>query len=230
MYFCHSGEIWRDYPELVPSVLLVRGITESPCVLDRVTNFNALAESRLATRSESELPEVQAWRRIFTRMGLKATQYRSASESLLRRFRREKCLPQIHPLIDLCNSVSLAYAIPVAIFDVTKIAEFIEVRYATGSEVYLAFSGHTENPEPHEVIFADAIGRAHARRWSNRQSGYSAVRDETSNVLIVAEAVHGSAYDDVQMLSAAISNELENIWSVVPQVKILSQSSPRFDF
>src|SRR5215471_7162093 len=38
-----------------------------------------------ATRPESELPEVQAWRRIFSRMGLKPTQYGCGSESLLRR-------------------------------------------------------------------------------------------------------------------------------------------------
>ena len=49
------------------------------------------------------------------------------------------------------------------------IDRYLEVRYAAGSETYLAFSGDTENPESHEVIFADDAGRAHARRWSNRQ-------------------------------------------------------------
>jgi DNA/RNA-binding domain of Phe-tRNA-synthetase-like protein len=90
----------------------------------------------------------------------------------------------------------MAYAIPVAVFDRSKIAEYIEVRYATGSEVYSSFSGEMENPEPEEVIFADNSGRAHARRWTNRQSGYSAVDDETSAVLIVAEGVHSVAHEE----------------------------------
>lgn len=33
----------------------------------------------------------------------------------------ERSLPEIHPLIGLCNAVSLAYAIPVAAFDTSKL-------------------------------------------------------------------------------------------------------------
>jgi len=230
MYFCHSSEIWRDFPALVAGVLSAEGITKDASVGVRIAKFDAIAESRLATNSEGQLPEIQAWRRAFSSMGLKPTQYRCAAESLLRRFRKEKSLPPIHPLIDLCNAMSLAFAIPVAVFDVFKIAEYVEVRYATGSEVYLAFSGEVENPDAGEVIFADSAGRAHARRWTNRQSGYSAVRDETTSIMIVAEAMHDSASADIAKLTAAISQELNAIWSITPKTAILSQSSPRFEF
>lgn len=230
MYFCHSPDIWRDYPELVPGVLFAEQITPNASVGPRIARFYAVAESRLATKSEGELPEIQAWRRVFSRMGLKPTQYRCASESLLRRFRKEQSLPRIHPVIDVCNAISLAFAIPVAVFDVSKITEYNEVRYATGSEVYLAFSGEDENPEPGEVIFADAAGRAHARRWTNRQSRYSAVGDDTTAVLIVAEAMHRSADADVQTLTAAIADELTVTWSVTPKARILTRDSSRFEF
>lgn len=230
MYVQHSREIWRDYPELVPGVLFAKGITTDVSVVSRVATFNAIAASRLARTSEGELPEIQAWRRAFSRMGLKPTQYRCASESLLRRFKKEGSLPQIHPLIDLCNAISLAFAIPVAVFDVSKIAEYLEVRYAAGDENYVTFSGDIEHPDAHEVVFADNAGRAHARRWTNRQSGYSAVRDTTTAVLIVAEAMHGSASADVQRLTAALADELNAVWSVTPKTTVLSQSSPRFEF
>jgi len=230
MYFQHSSEIWKNYPELVPCVLVAEGITKEVSVGSQLARFNAIAASRLAHSSEGELPEVQAWRRTFSRMGLKPTQYRCASESLLRRFKKENSLPPIHPLIDLCNAVSLAFAIPVAVFDVSKIAEYVEVRYAAGDESYVTFSGEIENPDAHEVIFADHVGQAHARRWTNRQSGYSAVRDTTTAVLIVAEGMHSSASADVQSLTAAIAHELNVIWSVMPRTTLLSRSSPRFEF
>lgn len=139
-------------------------------------------------------------------------------------------MPQIHPLIDLCNAISLAFAIPVAVFDISKIAEYNEVRYATGAEIYLAFSGEEEHPEPGEVIFADKAGRAHARRWTNRQSRYSAVGDGTTAVLIVAEAMHSSADADVQKLTAAIADGLTVTWSVTPKARILTKDSSRFEF
>ncbi|WP_433441579.1 B3/B4 domain-containing protein [Nonomuraea sp. CA-141351] len=228
--FQHSTDIWRDFPELVPGVLFAKGITADVSVDDQVARFGELAAKRLATSSEGELPEIQAWRRAFSKMGLKPTQYRCASESLLRRFRKEGALPRLHPLIDLCNAVSIAYAVPVAVFDVSKIERYVEVRYAAGDETYLTFSGETEHPPPGEVVFADAEGRAHARRWTNRQSGHSAVRDTTTDVLIVAEALHETAGADVERLMATIADELAAIWPVTPKTATLTRSSPRFEF
>src|SRR5262245_10055504 len=230
MYFRHSTEIWKDYPQLVPGVLLANGITKDAPASPQASKFEAIAQSRLATSSEGELPEIRAWRCVFSTMGLKPTQYRCASESLLRRYRKEGSLPRLHPLIDLCNSVSMAFAIPVAVFDVSKISDYIEVRHAAGSEVYVAFSGEIEHPNAREVIFADGAGRAHARRWTNRQSGYSAVRDETSTTLIVAEAMHSETYSNIPNLIAAIADSIELTWSITARSAILSNLSTRFEF
>jgi DNA/RNA-binding domain of Phe-tRNA-synthetase-like protein len=228
MHFQHSAQLWRDFPALVPGVLYaedipaVGGAQTSPAA-DR---FAAIAKSRLAgVATESELPEVQAWRRAFAQMGLKPTQYRCASESLLRRFRKEGSLPRLHPLVDLCNAISMAYAIPVAVLDLNAISGPLEVRYATGDEEYLTFAGDTEHPAPGEVIFADQAGQAHARRWTNRQSGRSAVRDTTSTALIVAEALHDSAPAAVPDLIAALAAELQTL---KPQTAILTAAAPRF--
>ncbi len=230
MDFQHSGEIWRDFPELVPGVVFADGITHDAPAGDRVARFTAIARSRLDTAMESELPEIRAWRHAFTRMGLKPTQYRCASEALLRRLRKEGALPPLHPLVDICNAVSAAFAIPVAVFDVSKVSGRLEVRYAAGDEQYLTFSGQAEHPSSGEVIFADQAGQVHARRWTNRQSGLSAVQDSTTTALIVAEAMHGTASSDLPELIAAIVEELHAIWSIAPADALLSQSAPRFVF
>jgi DNA/RNA-binding domain of Phe-tRNA-synthetase-like protein len=147
---------------------------------------------------------------------------------LLRRLRKEGGLPRIHPLVDLCNAVSAAYAIPVAVLDVDRITMPLEVRYAAGDERYLAFSGAVENPTPGEVVFADAAGQAHARRWTNRQSAESAVGDTTSSVLIVAEALHDSATEDIRSLVATLSTEIAAVWPAEPVTAVLSADSPEF--
>ena len=242
MHFQHSAQLWGDFPSLVPGVLYVEGITSTggaqtgPAAAGGQTGraadrYTAIAKSRLATvTAESELPEIQAWRRAFAQMGLKPTQYRCASESLLRRFRKEGSLPALHPLVDLCNAVSLAYAIPVAVLDAAQITGPLEVRYATGEEEYLTFAGDTEHPAPGEVIFADRAGQAHARRWTNRQSGRSAVRGSTATALIVAEALHDQAPDDIPELVKTLAVELEAAWSLTPQATVLTASSPTFTF
>jgi DNA/RNA-binding domain of Phe-tRNA-synthetase-like protein len=229
MYVQHSPHVWAEHPDLVAGVVCAAGITADASVGPAVERYCAVAEGRLATGSEGELPEIQAWRRTFARMGLKPTQYRCAAESLLRRYRKERSLPPIHPLIDVCNAISMAFAIPVAAFDLARISGYLEVRHAAGDERYLTFSGEVEHPDPGEVIFADEACRAHARRWTNRQSGHSAVRDDTTVVLIVAEAVHATAPEDVPRLTAAIADALSGTWSTGPVTATLRRSAPRFD-
>lgn len=229
MQFRHSDAIWRDFPALAAGVIAAEGISPEADVRAPVARYTAIARDRLAGATESELPEIQAWRRTFAAMGLKPTQYRCAAEALLRRFRKEGALPAIHPLIDLCNAVSIAFAIPVAVFDRAEVSGNLEVRHATGDERYRTFSGEIESPAPGEVIFADDAGQAHARRWTNRQSGRSAVRDTTASVLIVAEAMHDTAHADVQRLIAALSEEQSAIWTVTPGSAILTPASPVFE-
>lgn len=161
-HFEHSARIWADFPALVPGVMLIKGVTADADVTDRVVALGKVAAARLAVSSEAEFPEVQAWRRAFTQMGLKPTQYRCASESLLRRYRKQGSLPQLHPLVDLCNATSIAFAIPLAALDADCIAGDLQVRHASGEEDYLNFAGETEHPEPGEVVFADSANQAHA--------------------------------------------------------------------
>jgi DNA/RNA-binding domain of Phe-tRNA-synthetase-like protein len=144
-------------------------------------------------------------------MGPKPTQYRCASEALLRRLRKEGSLPRLHPLVDLCNAVSAAYAIPIAVFDLAHVSGALEVRRADGDEDCLAFGGEHERPEAGEVVFADTQRRVHARRWCNRQSAWSAMRPETAEVLIVAEAMHDTAARDVRAIDTLVA-DLVALW------------------
>jgi len=231
MHFSHHPAIRSAHPELVAGVLHARGIRTGVDVSAPLRQFEDLARQRLeAAGSESELPEIQAWRRAFSRMGLKPTQYRCASESLLRRFKKEGAMPRIHPLIDACNAISMAFATPVAAIDVAKIAGWLQVRPADGTESFLTFGGGLEHPEPGEITFADAAGNAHARRWTHRQSGLSAIRDDTSEVLIVCEALHAGAAADMPRLVEALAATLRQVWGAEPRTAILSAGSPPFDF
>lgn len=230
MYFEHADEIWRDFPDLVPGVIVTAGITPDADVASAVARYTQIAADRLAEAPESEFPEIQAWRRAFSRMGLKPTQYRCASEALLRRLRKEGGLPSLHPLVDLCNAISVAFATPIAVLDAGQVSGNLQVRYATGDEDYLTFGGEVEHPEPGEVIFADTGGQAHARRWTNRQSAASAVRASTSSVLIVAEAMHETAPADMQRLISAVTAELTAAWSPqrpAPATAIRTAHEPR---
>ena len=221
MRFHYSQFMQDTFPNRVTGILALDGIRPDVAVTHGVDTLIARARKRLEAESEGAWPEIQAWRRAYAAMGLKPTQVRCASEALLRRLRKDGALPALHPLIDLCNAASVAYATPVAVFDLDHVAGDLEVRRATGDERYITFSGATETPEPGEVIFADEEGYAHARRWANRQSGKSAVSAGTKRALIVAEALHEGAADDMATLMRELSGMIAKTFGIAGEMALL---------
>jgi DNA/RNA-binding domain of Phe-tRNA-synthetase-like protein len=230
MYFGHAQQIWQAFPQLVPGVLVVDQIHPQVDVEPRLEPLFQRARGRMEAGPESAMPEVAAWRRAYSQMGMKPTKYRSAAEALLRRFRREDNLPRLHPLIDFCNAVSLAYALPVAVFDLAKIEQYLQVHRAQGTEQYLAFSGETETPPEGEVIFADAGGHAHARRWTFRQSRLSTVGAETSEALIIAEGLHDTAERDIPDLMDSLVGAITDLWKAPRERALLTARSSNLVF
>ena len=228
--FSHAPAIWQAFPELAAGVVHLSGVHTRVSVDSALARHLERASASLHSGSESDLPPIQAWRRAFARMGLKPTQYRCASEALLRRLRKDGSLPRLHPLVDLCNAVSAAYAIPIAVFDLAHVAGALEVRRADGDEDCLAFDGEHERPDAGEVVFADTQRRVHARRWCNRQSAWSAIRAETAEVLIVAEAMHDTAARDVRDLLDTLVADLAGLWGSSVRHMMLTSAVPRFDW
>ncbi len=229
--FRHADPVRAAFPGLSAGALYAAGVGSPVETGPRAAAYTARASARLAGATEGEFHEVLAWRRAFARMGLKPTQYRSASESLLRRLRKEGALPRIHPLVDLCNAISVAYAVPVAVLDVDRIAgPLLEVRPALGDETYTAFGGAVEHPAPGEVTFVDSAGRAHARRWTHRQSGHSAVGAHTGRVLVVTEAMHEGGAETVAEVLKTVEEEVAAHWGATTATAVLTPAAPEFVF
>lgn len=214
----HDPALRKAFSTLAAAALVVEGVDRLTATeLDPAPHL-AAARARLADTTEGGLPEIRAWRAAFTDMGLKPTQYRCASESLLRRLRTQGDLPALHPLIDFGNAVSAAFAIPLAIFDIDHVALPMVVTYALGDEDYVTFGGEEEQPEPGEVIFCDAQCWAHSRRWTHRQSGRSAVRASTRRALLVTEALHDGAAADVARVADTLTAALAAAGAQVERV------------
>ncbi|MGY4685956.1 B3/B4 domain-containing protein [Micromonospora aurantiaca (nom. illeg.)] len=226
MRFRHSPEIWSAFPELTCGVLHATGVTPDIDVTPRLAGYLGAARDRLAAGPEGGFPEIQAWRRAFARMGCPPIRYRCAAESLLRRLRRDGDLPRLHPLVDLGNALSVRCAVPVAVLDLARIGGDLTVRPADGTESYLGLGGDSEQPAPGEVIFADQGGNAHARRWCHRQSGTSAVRAGTTEVLVVVEAMHEGAAPTVRRMLDELAAALAEQWRVPSRTALLTADAP----
>jgi DNA/RNA-binding domain of Phe-tRNA-synthetase-like protein len=153
---------------------------------------------RIGATSLSQIPSLAAWRAVFRSFGVDPTQYRSASEALLRRLTKKGDIPGINLLVDLGNLVSIRNALPVAVFDTRALQGAVTVHFADGSERYTTLrQDELEHPEAGEVVFSDDTKLVIARRWCWRQSDQSASQQDTTQAIITVEAHHIQAKEDI---------------------------------
>jgi DNA/RNA-binding domain of Phe-tRNA-synthetase-like protein len=200
--FQYDAAILTTFPTLRGGVLIADGV--NPAYADLAAISAAFSAEQAAVRAKigatplSEVPSLAAWRAAFRRFGADPTKYRSAAEALLRRLTKKEDIPNINPLVDLGNLISIRYGLPVAVIDRAQVATPITVRFAAGDEAYYEL-GNTSAvyPDQGEVIFTDTRGTVIARRWCWRQSAESAASVNSRDLLITIEGHHERAADDV---------------------------------
>jgi DNA/RNA-binding domain of Phe-tRNA-synthetase-like protein len=200
--FQYHPDILMRYPHIVGGAILVWNVTNGPTPAGLQALYQAEQQQvlqRVGSTPLSQIESLAAWRRAFRDFGVDPTQYRSASEALLRRLTKKGCIPSINLLVDLGNLVSIRYGLPVAVVERRALQGTVTVHFANGSEHYSELGESTEDhPEPGEVVFSDESRQVIARRWCWRQSESSAAVVQTRECLITIEAHHAAGRQDIE--------------------------------
>ncbi len=231
--FRYDSALLERFPTTVGGLIHAEGVRNGPSSPALAAAFRAeqdLVIEDLGGQSLGSLPSIAAWRRVFTAFGVEPTRYRNAAEALLRRLTKQGGIPSVGTLVDIGNLVSVRYRMPVAVLDLAGVESGITVRFADGSEAYTDLGGDTaEHPLPGEVIFADAEGIVHARRWCWRQSAQSATGPDTEAILIAVEGHHDNARADVSEAVAELRQLLgQHCEGVEIEDALLTADNPSF--
>lgn len=230
--FQYHPDIIKRYPHIVGGVLVAEGMANGPTpeALEAIYGQEQRAAlARIGDTPLSELGTLAAWRAAFRDFGVNPTRYRSAAEALLRRLTKKGDIPNINAIVDICNLVSIRYALPVAAFDRFRLTGPITVFFADGSENFTPlFQEEAEHPEPGEVIFADDAGMVVARRWCWRQSEESATHLQTTASVFTIEAHHANGRPDIEAALQDLQELLQAYAGGDFQVGILDQNNTRF--
>ncbi|RQU01610.1 B3/B4 domain-containing protein [Burkholderia cepacia] len=212
--FRYAEELVADFPQLHSMVCFVSGISPEPNVSGAVEENLMIARERLRQHgTESQIESVRDWRTAYRQNGVDPTRFRMAAESILRRLRSSDTFTTgLHPFVLLCNALSARFAVPVAGLDIDRIEGLLEVGYASGRSKYEGFDGVISVLPAGEVTFEDEAGCAHARKWSHRQSGASAISSSTTRAFVVAEALHADSEADLLALSTALRDAIYQHW------------------
>ena len=211
--FQYHPEIIERFPYLRAGVIIVSGMDNSLAsvelsdayIQEQVNTLNRIGDKPL-----SEINALAAWRGAFREFGVNPTKYRCAPEALLRRLTKKGDIPSINSVVDICNLVSIRYAIAAASFDTRALSGDVTVRFANGTERYTTL-GEKEviSPDQGEVIFVDDSGLVIARRWCWRQSQESATQIDTRDAIFTLEAQYENCLPDVEAALNDLNGLLE---------------------
>src|SRR5690348_7052166 len=99
--FQYHPDILMRYPQIVGGAILAQSVTNGPTPIRLLALYQAEQQQVLQRIGDTPLSQIEslaAWRRAFRAFGVDPTQYRSASEALLRRLTKKGSLPSINLL------------------------------------------------------------------------------------------------------------------------------------
>jgi DNA/RNA-binding domain of Phe-tRNA-synthetase-like protein len=112
-----------------------------------------------------------AWAEVFQAFGAKPKRTPCSADALRKRVLRDGTLPNIDPVVDLYNAISLQYAVPVGGENLAAYAGSPQLTVADGSELFDCYKDGVlanDPPAPGEVVWRDEQGVT-CRRWNWRQ-------------------------------------------------------------
>lgn len=132
-------------------------VTEDQTAFDRLLQCAEGYAERYGWTPPSEIPGVQAARRLFHAVGIDPTKRRPSSEALLHRALKRKGFESVNVLVDVGNWCSLEFLLPTCIYDTAQIQGQVWVRRGLPGEQYEALNGRLMEFEG-KPILADEIG------------------------------------------------------------------------
>lgn len=209
-----------SFPELSVCCIYIDGI-DKEANFEKVINDNIeYAKNCLASiGKESSFRSISLWREAYRKVGVDPTKFRIAPESLLRRLRTKGEIPNhLHPLVLLCNSFSVKFALPIAALDAECINGNLNIRFTSGGEKYTSLSGEQTELVAGEVSFIDEKNIAHARKWSHKQSFDSVITNKTKRAIVFIESLLPYNENDTHL--SFIEELISTIQSAWPNAKI----------
>lgn len=203
--FIAEDSFWELFPQAAVGVVVVEGMKPAAqipqedvdaiaALLDRA---NIDAERHLTSDTISENAPVKAWREAYRLFKTKKGA-RCSIENLLKRVLKGKPVGHITPAVDIYNTVSLSYALPVGGEDLHAIEGDLRLKVTDGGDAFLPLGEEADDPTlPGELAYIDDAG-AVCRCWNWRDGQRTALTDDSANAILVVECVDPARRADLE--------------------------------
>ena len=203
-------KIWQRYPHLKVGVLIARNVNNQ--VQDGITTLRAseeCAKKRFAGKDIATDEKITDWREAYRSFGYKPSNTRCSVESLLRRVVKGSPVPDINPIVNLYNSVSLDHVLPAGADDLDKIEGDLSLTIAQGGEVFIAIgAGDIAYAIEGEVIYRDDK-EVTCKAWNYRECDKTKITAKTTNAMLVIEGLEHTALSELSSALLKLKDRIQ---------------------
>ena len=235
MLFSIQKELFDLLPDLTIGMVVARGVDNThpfPEINDLLTQAIEGVKRNIISGKAQEHPRIKPWRMAFSQLGISGSKFPSSIESMAKRILKGDPFPRINPLVDLYNSLSLKYLIPMGGHDLDTLKGNIYLRFAEGWEPFTPMGGGETIIVPKgELVYRDDQ-EVLTRNWVWRQCEKDKGTEKTKNIFIpidvLGEVGKESADKMIQELSYLIPTYLGG--TVFSSVLNSEKPSAEFDY
>jgi DNA/RNA-binding domain of Phe-tRNA-synthetase-like protein len=215
MFFSIQKEIFDILPDLTIGMVVAKGVDNtrpSKEIGDLLAKAVEEVKKNFVGDKAQEHPRIKPWRTAFSKLGISGSKFPSSIESMARRVLRGDPFPKINPLVDLYNSVSLRFLVPMGGHDLDTLEGNIHLRFTEGWEPFTPMgSGETVTVPKGELVYRDDR-EVLTRNWVWRQCEKDKATEKTKNIFIpmdiLGEVGRGRADEIILELSQLIPRYL----------------------
>lgn len=222
-----DDKFWDIFPDAQINILIVNDIDNHDQNEDYVKMLNdaQIAAKQYITRdvfSENEI--IQNWRKIYQSFKKKKGA-RSSIEALLKRVSQKKEIGHINPLVDVYNSISLRYGVPIGGEDIDTIQGPLHLGIANGNEAFFPLGDSQNEPALNgEVIYYDDAG-AVCRCLNWRDGQRTMLKNDTTNAIFFIESINKDQLKQSNEAIASLREMMYKIFGVTGEIYKLTKNN-----
>lgn len=232
MKFSVSSEVFEKLDNVCFGVIVAKGIDNSLVKNDIVEKLDQSikdCEDKFKDTKVKELEGILCYRDAFKELGINPNKFMSSIEAMLTRTSKGKGLPNISPIVDLGNAVSLKYMVPLGAHDIDTLDGDIEVRFSKEGDSFIPLgTEETEILEYGELIYS-AGDNVRTRRWIWRQSEQGKITNESKNIFFPIDGFTNKNYDSVMSARDELASLLKEVFSCDVNVGFIDKNNTEFE-
>ncbi len=233
MFFSVQKELFDILPDLTIGMAVARDVDNtrpSKEIDDLLTRAVEEMKKNFIGDKAQEHPRIKPWRTAFSKLGISGSKFQSSIESMARRILKGDPFPKINSLVDLYNSVSLRYLVPMGGHDLDTIEGNIYLRFAEGWEPFCPMGGEEAMTVPKgELVYRDDR-EVLTRNWVWRQCEKDKATEKTKNIFIPIDVLGEVGRERADEIIHELSQLLPRHLGATIHSAVLNREHPSAEF